>query len=130
MAPREDGPWGVREIAKGVEMNPSTVHRLLGLLEEEGLVRQDDPGGGYGLGTELLRLAWTAAGSHPVRSAALPHMRELAAASGETVTLRPLRPRQAADVRARRRRERRTVPLRLEARTNGATCTRARAAAR
>jgi DNA-binding IclR family transcriptional regulator len=87
MAPREDGPWGVREIAKGVEMNPSTVHRLLGLLEEEGLVRQDDPGGGYGLGTELLRLAWTAAGSHPVRSAALPHMRELAAASGETVTL-------------------------------------------
>jgi DNA-binding IclR family transcriptional regulator len=87
MAPREDGPWGVREIAKGVAMNPSTVHRLLGLLEEEGLVRQDDPGGGYGLGTELLRLAWTAAGSHPVRSAALPHMRELAAASGETVTL-------------------------------------------
>ncbi len=87
MAPREDGPWGVREIAKGVEMNPSTVHRLLGLLEEEGLVRQDDPGGGYGLGTELLRLAWTAAGSHPVRSAALPHMRELAEASGETVTL-------------------------------------------
>ena len=87
MAPREDGPWGVREIAKGVRMNPSTVHRVLGLLEEEGLVRQDDPGGGYGLGTELLRLAWTAAGSHPVRSAALPHMRELAAASGETVTL-------------------------------------------
>jgi DNA-binding IclR family transcriptional regulator len=77
----------VREIAKGVAMNPSTVHRLLGLLEEEGLVRQDDPGGGYGLGTELLRLAWTAAGSHPVRSAALPHMRELAKASGETVTL-------------------------------------------
>lgn len=87
MAPRDDGPWGVREIAKGVGMNPSTVHRLLGLLEEEGLVRQDDPGGGYGLGTELLRLAWTAAGSHPVRSAALPHMRELAEASGETVTL-------------------------------------------
>jgi len=77
----------VREIAKGVAMNPSTVHRLLGLLEEEGLVRQDDPGGGYGLGTELLRLAWTAAGSHPVRSVALPHMRELAKASGETVTL-------------------------------------------
>ena len=42
MAPRDDGPWGVREIAKGVGMNPSTVHRLLGLLEEEGLVRQDD----------------------------------------------------------------------------------------
>lgn len=86
MASREDGPWGVREIAKGVEMSPSTVHRLLGLLEEEGLVRQDDPGGGYQLGTALLRLAWTASGTHPVRTAALPHLRELSEASGETVT--------------------------------------------
>lgn len=87
MAAREDGPWGVREIAKGVAMNPSTVHRVLGLLEEEGLVRQDDPGGGYRLGTELLRLAWTATGTHPVRSAALPYMRALVDASGETATL-------------------------------------------
>lgn len=87
MASREDGPAGVREIAKAVEMNPSTVHRLLGLLEEEGFVRQDAPGGGYTVGTALLRLALTASGSHPVRSAALPHMRALAEASGETVTL-------------------------------------------
>lgn len=87
MAGREGGPWGVREIAKGVEMNPSTVHRLLGLLEEEGLVRQDEPGGGYAIGTELLRLAWTAAGTHPVRAVALPHMRALVEASGETATL-------------------------------------------
>src|SRR5687768_16849884 len=86
MAPRDDGPWGVREIAKGVEMSPSTVHRLLGLLEEEGLVRQDDPGGGYDVGTELLRLAWTASSTHPIRSAALPLMQELAEASGETVS--------------------------------------------
>jgi DNA-binding IclR family transcriptional regulator len=86
MAPREDGPWGVREIAKGVGMNPSTVHRLLGLLEEERLVRRDEPGEGYQLGTQLLRLAWTASGRNPLRSAALPHMRELAAATGETVT--------------------------------------------
>ena len=86
MAAREDGPFGLREIAKGVEMNPSTVHRLLGLLEEEGLVRQDDHGGAYGLGTELLRLARIASGTHPARVAALPAMRDLAAASGETVT--------------------------------------------
>jgi DNA-binding IclR family transcriptional regulator len=86
MAARDDGPWGVRELAKGVEMNPSTVHRLLGLLEEEGLVRQDDPGGGYQLGPELLRLAWTASGTHPIRSAALPHMQALAEESGETVS--------------------------------------------
>jgi DNA-binding IclR family transcriptional regulator len=88
MAGRTDGPWGVRELAKGVEMNPSTVHRLLGQLEEEGLVRQDDGGGsGYRLGTEFLRLAWTAAGTHPLRTAALPHLRDLVEASGETATL-------------------------------------------
>lgn len=86
MAAREDGPFGLREIAKGVEMNPSTVHRLLGLLEEEGLVRQDDRGGAYGLGSELLRLARVASGTHPARIAALPAMRELAHATGETVT--------------------------------------------
>lgn len=87
MAGREDGPWGVREVAKGVGMSPSTVHRLLGLLEEEGLVRQDDPGGGYRLGTALLRLAWAAGGAHPIRAASRPHMQELVAASGETAAL-------------------------------------------
>lgn len=87
MAGRDDGPWGVREIAKAVQMNPSTVHRLLGLLEEEGLVRQDDPGGGYAVGTELLRLAWTTAGTHPIERAAIPHMRVLVEESGETATL-------------------------------------------
>ena len=87
MAARDDGPWGVREIAKGVGMNPSTVHRLLGLLDEEELIRQEDPGRGYELGTEFLRLAWSAAGTHPIGAVALPHMRELVDASGETATL-------------------------------------------
>ncbi len=86
MARRDDGPWGVRELAKGVGMNPSTVHRLLGLLEEEGLVRQEAEGSRYGVGDELLRLAWTAAGTNPIERAALPHMQVLVAESGETAT--------------------------------------------
>jgi DNA-binding IclR family transcriptional regulator len=68
-------------------MNASTVHRLLGLLEEEGLVHQDERGGRYGIGAELVRLAWSAVGSHPVGTVALPFLRELATASGETATL-------------------------------------------
>jgi IclR family acetate operon transcriptional repressor len=87
MASREDGPWALREIAHGVSMNPSTVHRLLGLLEEEGLVGQDEAGGAYRIGTELLRLGWSVAATDPVRTAALPHLRELVDASGETATL-------------------------------------------
>jgi DNA-binding IclR family transcriptional regulator len=86
MARRDDGPWGVRELAKGVGMNPSTVHRLLGLLEEEGLVRQEAEGSRYEIGDELLRLAWTAAGSNPIERAALPHMQVLVEESGETAT--------------------------------------------
>jgi DNA-binding IclR family transcriptional regulator len=86
MAGRDDGPWGVREVAKGVEMNPSTVHRLLGLLEDEGLVRQEGPGGAYGVGDELLRLAWTTAGTNPIERAAVPHMQDLVAQTGETAT--------------------------------------------
>jgi DNA-binding IclR family transcriptional regulator len=87
MTARDDGPWGVREIAKGVGMSPSTVHRLLGLLEEEHLIGQDARDGRYQLGMDFLRLAWQAAGMHPVRESALPHLRELATVSGETATL-------------------------------------------
>lgn len=115
MAPRDDGPWGVREIAKGVEMNPSTVHRLLGLLEEEGLVRQDDPGGGYQLGAEppAARVDGVRHPSDPERGAAAP----AGARGGERRDrqLRPLRPRPPADLRPRGRRERRAGALRVAA---------------
>jgi IclR family transcriptional regulator, acetate operon repressor len=86
MAAREGGPWGPREIARGVGMNASTVQRLLGLLEEEQLVRREE-GGRYELGLEFLRLAWTVSSQRSLRELALPHMRELAEQSGETVVL-------------------------------------------
>lgn len=87
MSARADGPWGVREVAKGVGMNPSTVHRVLGLLEDEALVRQTGPGGGYRVGPAFLRLAWMAAGTDGLRDMVLPHIRQLAERSGETATL-------------------------------------------
>jgi IclR family transcriptional regulator, acetate operon repressor len=87
MAGREDGPFGVREIAKGVGMSPSTVHRLLGLLEDERLIRQTDDTGRYGLGVEFLRLSWQASSLYSLREDALPAMRTLVEEAGETAAL-------------------------------------------
>jgi IclR family acetate operon transcriptional repressor len=79
-------PAGPREIARELGMTPSTVHRLLAQLEEEGLVRSL-PEGRYELGLAFLRVAWQAAGAGSLRELALPHLRALAAAAGETVLL-------------------------------------------
>jgi IclR family acetate operon transcriptional repressor len=79
-------PAGPREIARELGMTPSTVHRLLAQLEDEGLVRSL-PEGRYELGLEFLRLAWLASGAGSLRELALPHLRALAAAAGETAIL-------------------------------------------
>jgi IclR family transcriptional regulator, acetate operon repressor len=75
------------EIAAGVGMHPATVHRVLGQLVEEGLVRQDAASGAYGLGLEFLRLAWLASGRASLRDVAEPHLRALTADTGETAWL-------------------------------------------
>ncbi len=87
MAGRDGGPWGVREIARAVEMSPSTVQRLLRTLEDEQLIQQNATSGRYDVGVELLRLAWRASGLRSLRDASLPPMRELVDATGETASL-------------------------------------------
>lgn len=82
------GPsWGLREIAKGVGMPPSTLHRVLAHLQAGGFVQQDAETERYSLGLGFLRLAWKAADRHPVREVALPWLKELADATGETALL-------------------------------------------
>src|SRR4051794_14091199 len=56
MAGAEGDGWPLGEIAAGVGMHPATVHRVLGQLIEDGLVRQVPGTGAYGLGLEFLRL--------------------------------------------------------------------------
>jgi len=73
-------------IAAGVNMSPSTVHRVLAQLANDGLVRQEE-NGRYGLGLEFMRLAWTAAGRGSLREAAAPILRELGHTTGETAWL-------------------------------------------
>lgn len=83
MAGASGEAWPLGEIAAGVDMHPATVHRVLGQLVEDGLVRQA-AGGAYGLGLEFLRLAWLTSGRDSLRDVAEPELRALTAETGET----------------------------------------------
>jgi IclR family acetate operon transcriptional repressor len=79
--------WGVRELGHGISLAPSTVHRVLGVLEEHGLVQSDPTTRGYRLGLEFHRMAWRATARLSVRQVALPLMRELVGRCNETAGL-------------------------------------------
>jgi DNA-binding IclR family transcriptional regulator len=75
--------YGVRELGTKLGVSPSTAHRLLGDLEELGMVARTSTGH-YRLGMEFLRLAWTAGTRFPLRDAANDVLAELTAGSAES----------------------------------------------
>ncbi|MBA2638175.1 MAG: IclR family transcriptional regulator, partial [Solirubrobacterales bacterium] len=77
---------GVNELARAIEVNPSTASRLLGTLERGRMVqRQAD--GRFRLGLHLVALAEATLSGLDVRELARPVLRELVALTGETATL-------------------------------------------
>ena len=87
MADHAADDYGVRELAAAVGMAPSTVHRSLGALEEEGLIESIAPTGRYRLSLGFYRLALRGAARAPVIDLALPHLRMAAQTGGETALL-------------------------------------------
>ena len=81
------GSTGVREMATAMGLSPSSAHRLLTALADEGFVRQDAASSKYHLGVEFYRLANIAAAKAPIRQAALKHMQRLVDACNETALL-------------------------------------------
>ncbi len=79
--------WGLREIATGAGMHPSTLYRVLAHLQASGMVAQEETTGRYRLGLGFLRLAWKAADRDSVRAVALPALHALVEATGETALL-------------------------------------------
>ena len=81
------------QIAGKLNLNRSTVHRLLSVLETEGLVARDTTFYGeprnsaYRLGPTLVSLGGLALRQINLRAIALPQLRALAQKSGETVDL-------------------------------------------
>jgi len=78
---------GLRRIAADLEMAPSSIHRLLTGLCEEGLVEKDDRTGHYSIGLEMVRIAHLAADRVPLHKLAIPYLRELVTVSNETALL-------------------------------------------
>lgn len=82
-----DGPVGVTEVADRVALPKSTVARLLGSLQREGVVEQVPGGTRYRLGARIASLAAGVAGTGSLEAVARPHLVELSSAVGETAGL-------------------------------------------
>ena len=84
LAATRDG-LSLSEVAQRVELPKSTVHRIIGALEHEGLVAAARPNGRYKLGPEVLRLA--AGQDAELRTEVRPVLHRLSAEVNETVDL-------------------------------------------
>ncbi len=78
---------GLSQIARAAGINKATCHRLLTEMESRGLVEQVGPAREYRLGAAVLRLAALRESAVPTREAAMPVLRRLAEATGETAHL-------------------------------------------
>jgi DNA-binding IclR family transcriptional regulator len=81
------GELGTNELARRLDVAPSTVSRQLRTLADSGLVERSPGNGRYRLGIRIVRLANAVLARLDVRSVARPHLEELVRATGETATL-------------------------------------------
>ncbi len=82
-----DGDLGVSDIARRLGVAKSTAHRLLQTLASRGFVEQDPHTGQYRLGIHVYELGALTLARNELRHVALPHLRQVAAATGLTVNL-------------------------------------------
>ena len=78
---------GLSEIARLAGLNKATCHRLLTEMDSRGLVEQTGAAREYRPGPAVLRLASLREAAVPTREAAMPVLRALAEATGETAHL-------------------------------------------
>ncbi len=78
---------GVTELARKLDMDKASVHRLLKTLTEEHIVEQDIATRRYRLGLGILQLAATRLAQFGVIKVAVPHMEQLRDKTGESVAL-------------------------------------------
>jgi DNA-binding IclR family transcriptional regulator len=78
---------GVREIATGLGISPSTAHRLLTELVDADIVRPAANSRRYALSLEFYRLAYLTTSHRPIIRIALGHLRRLTDACNETSLL-------------------------------------------
>lgn len=77
----------VEELSRMLRCPKSTTYRALRVLRGKQVVDRDPATARYRLGLGILRVERAVLGSLPVRTAAIPVIRDLASRSGETVVL-------------------------------------------
>jgi DNA-binding IclR family transcriptional regulator len=70
---------GVTEIAKGVQMLPSKVSRMLSTLEDEGFFERESATGRYSLGGRFFELGMLYVYNNPLRMIFHPHLEQITA---------------------------------------------------
>lgn len=80
---------GIRlvDLVEGTGFNRPTVHRMLQVLREEGVIEQDSETRRYRVGAELALLGMARGNRFPIRGIAEPFLHELADKVGDTVFL-------------------------------------------
>lgn len=81
------GEAGVTDVAAELGVHKSTAFRLLGTLEQRGLVEQADDRGKYRIGIGLVRLASTTTARLDLVKQGRPACQKLAAETGETINI-------------------------------------------
>src|SRR5215213_5217066 len=90
-----NGAYGVSELARRVDMDKSSVSRMLRTLEQAGYVEQDPVTQRYSLGLNLGVLGYKALRKMDLRSAARPLLERLAGRTGEGAHMAILADRRA-----------------------------------
>ena len=86
--------WSATDIARSLGLPIPTVHRILTALKQRGYVSQHDETKRFRLGVAALQLGDRARAVVDLRSVALPSLRNLTKATGETALLTVLTPRR------------------------------------
>lgn len=86
----DPGPVGVTELARRLDLSKAVVHRILQSLESRDLLSFDRGGRTYEVGPAAVILGSRALRDQELRRAALPVLRHLQTATGETTTVSAL----------------------------------------
>jgi DNA-binding IclR family transcriptional regulator len=85
MAAENKASYGVRELAQEMGIAPSSIHRLLNMLQQAGVVVVEDSGR-YGFSLRFFALASQVSHlRYPLFQVALRHCQELATSTGESI---------------------------------------------
>jgi len=84
---RQEPELGVNELARRLDLDPATVHRLLRTLQAEGFIEQVEVTRKYRLGLGVLELASGLLQQRGIVGVAMPFLEDLHAKTEETVIL-------------------------------------------